>query len=45
MNAPEKQPSGNQTAPAEGFPWQFRFVIIVIAAGLLMLIGKALGLF
>ncbi len=41
----EKQSIDPQVSQTAGFPWQFRFVMIVIAAGVLGLIAKVLGLF
>lgn len=45
-------PHGRETPMADvheeepgGFPWQFRFLIIVIASGVVALILKVLGVF
>jgi hypothetical protein len=45
MTTQEKQQSANSSQGSTGTPWQFRFIIIVIAIGIIGIIGKALGLF
>jgi hypothetical protein len=45
MTSPEKHPTAHQASQVTGFPWQFRLVVIVIAAGVLMIVAKVLGLF
>jgi len=45
MKAPEKQPTVDSSSKSESGSWQLRFVLFVIAIGVLGLIAKTLGLF
>jgi hypothetical protein len=45
MNSHDKQSTANTTSADKGGSWQFKFVIFVIAVGVLGLIGKVFGLF
>ena len=45
MKSPEKQSTGETTFSSGSGSWQLKFVLIVIALGVLGLVGKALGLF
>ena len=45
MASLEQQPNVRKASETTGFPWQFRLVMIVIAAGVLMIVAKVLGLF
>ena len=45
MKNHEQQSTVDKTGSTEGGGWQFRFVLIIIAVGVLGLIAKAMGLF
>jgi hypothetical protein len=44
MKSSENQQKFDTTSSPEGLSWQFKLVMIVIAIGVIGLIGKALGL-
>ena len=45
MKSPEQQSEGDTKSSTEGVSWEFKFVMIVIAIGVIGLIGKVLGFF
>jgi hypothetical protein len=45
MTSLEQHSTVHQASRTTGFPWQFRFVMIVIGAGVLAVVAKVLGLF
>jgi hypothetical protein len=45
MKSQEQQSAADSASSTGGSSWQFRYVMIVISAGVLILIGKMLGLF